>query len=129
MLSKNISGSGVQWLIQPQAVTTSANSLGLPPNVTDLVIVDIVAGWNEAADDDFMLAFLNSLLDKHVETLTSKGLHIPFIYLNYAGKSQDPIGSYGHDGNIKKHLQAVSKKYDPHGIFQTKVPGGFKLFT
>lgn len=129
LLNKNISGSGVQWLIQPQAVTTGTNSLGLPPNVTDLVIVDIVVGWNNAADDDFMSEFLDSLLEKHVEYLTREGLYIPFIYLNYAGKSQDPIGSYGHNGSIKRNLQAVSKKYDPSGIFQTKVPGGFKLFT
>jgi hypothetical protein len=25
-------------------------------------------------------------------------------------------------------LQKASKKYDPQGLFQTGVPGGFKLF-
>ncbi|RYO76176.1 hypothetical protein DL766_007475 [Monosporascus sp. MC13-8B] len=129
LMNKNIPGAGVQWLIQPQAVTNGTNSLGLAPNVTDLVSVDIVVGWNNTADDDFMSAFLNTLTDKHVEVLTKRGVHIPFIHLNYAGKSQDPIGSYDHDGDIKKHFQAISKKYDPNGVFQTKVPGGFKLFT
>lgn len=84
-------------------------------------------GWNNAADDNYMLAFLESLHDKHVEVLTEAGVYNPFIYLNYADKSQDPFASYGDNGTTKEHLLAVSKKYDPQRIFQIKVPGGFKL--
>lgn len=87
----------------------------------------MVVGWNNAADDAYMLAFLKSLHDKHVAVLTKAGVFNPFIYLNYADKSQDPFGSYGHDGTTKEHLLAVSEKYDPERIFQVKVPGGFKL--
>lgn len=54
------------------------------------------------------------------------GLQRKWIYLNYAERDQDPIGSYGSE-NVGK-LQAASKKYDPTGLFQTNVPGGFKLF-
>ena len=54
------------------------------------------------------------------------GLQRQWIYLNYANDDQDPIGSYG-SANVAK-LQAASKKYDPTGLFQTNVPGGFKLF-
>ena len=61
---------------------------------------------------------LNALAD-------SMGLLHSFQYLNYADSSQDPIGSYGAE-NVAD-LRAVSQKYDPHGIFQTQVPGGFKL--
>ena len=84
-------------------------------------------GWNNAADDEYMLAFLKSLHDKHVDVLTKAGVYNPFLYLNYADKSQDPFASYGHDGSIKELLLAVSNKYDPKRIFQVKVPGGFKL--
>ena len=48
-----------------------------------------------------------------------------YIYLNYALPSQDPISGYGVDN--KAALQAASAKYDPNGVFQTLVPGGFKL--
>lgn len=48
-----------------------------------------------------------------------------FIYLNYADASQDPIGSYGPE-NVQ-YLRHVAAKYDPTGVFQTRVPGGFKL--
>ena len=120
---EQIPGSGIQWLIQPQPVSNGTNSFGLVPNAKDQVITSIVVGWNNPADDVYMSAFLKSLHDKHVEILTKAGVYNPFIYLNYADKSQDPFASW----NAKKHLLAVSKKYDPKGIFQTKVPGGFKL--
>lgn len=48
-----------------------------------------------------------------------------FKYLNYADPNQDVLGSYGEE-NLA-FLRATSRKYDPHGVFQKKVPGGFKL--
>ena len=126
--AKNISGLGIQWLTQPSAVSNGTNAFNQAPNVTDNVIVDIVAAWNNKADDVWMDNYLTGLMDAQVAYLKSKNLHIPFTYYNYGGKKQDPIGSYGQNGSMKKQLQAVSRKYDPKGIFQTQVPGGFKLF-
>ncbi|RYO82820.1 hypothetical protein DL766_006238 [Monosporascus sp. MC13-8B] len=51
--------------------------------------------------------------------------NIEFRYLNYCDSSQDPLGSYGKE-NIKKMRDAAAK-YDPDGIFQKRVPGGFKI--
>ncbi|GAP91461.1 putative FAD binding domain-containing protein [Rosellinia necatrix] len=48
-----------------------------------------------------------------------------FIYLNYADVSQDPLTTYG-PANIKL-MKDVAAKYDPTGVFQTRVPGGFKV--
>jgi hypothetical protein len=48
-----------------------------------------------------------------------------FLYLNYADGWQDPISGYGSD-NIEQ-LRAAAEKYDPNGVFQTQVPGGFKI--
>lgn len=55
-----------------------------------------------------------------------KGVLREFEYLNYAGPHQSPLASYGAD-NLN-FLRQVSKKYDPTGVFQSKVPGGFKLW-
>lgn len=55
-----------------------------------------------------------------------RGQAVPYKYLDYAWDFQDPIGSYG-GGNVEK-LKEVSKKFDPKGLFQKGVPGGFKLF-
>jgi hypothetical protein len=48
-----------------------------------------------------------------------------FIYLDYAYKYQHPLRGYGSE-NLEK-LRRVAKIYDPNGVFQTMVPGGFKL--
>lgn len=53
------------------------------------------------------------------------GTDNPFIYLNYAGEFQDPLGSYGK-ANVAK-IAALSAKYDPKGVFQKLVPGGYKI--
>lgn len=55
----------------------------------------------------------------------SIGAFIDYRYMNYADASQDVLASYG-DENVQK-MHAVSSKYDPEGIFQKRVPGGFKL--
>ncbi|KAI8628514.1 FAD-binding domain-containing protein [Xylariaceae sp. FL1651] len=48
-----------------------------------------------------------------------------FIYLNYADIDQDPLGSYGAS-NVQ-FLKDVAARYDPTGVFQTRIPGGFKV--
>lgn len=50
---------------------------------------------------------------------------VKFRYLNYSDVSQDPLSTYGED-NIKQ-MRKVAAKYDPIGIFQRLVPGGFKI--
>ncbi|ORY67396.1 uncharacterized protein BCR38DRAFT_426935 [Pseudomassariella vexata] len=48
-----------------------------------------------------------------------------WIYLGYAYASQDPFAGYGRE-NMGK-ISAAAKKYDPTGVFQSRVPGGFKI--
>lgn len=53
------------------------------------------------------------------------GLLHEFVYLNYANQDQNPILSYGPE-NVAI-MKAAARKYDPRGVFQRQVPGGFKL--
>ncbi|KAH8891930.1 oxidoreductase FAD-binding protein [Thozetella sp. PMI_491] len=122
----DIEGLQLVLLIQTHPVTNGTNSLGLPPGEKDLVMSVLTAAYTNAADDEAVQKGMQDIIDKHVEVLTKQGLYIPFQYLNYADSSQDPIAGYGPE--VKTRLQAVSKKYDPHGVFQSMVPGGFKLF-
>lgn len=125
---ESIEGLELSLLIQPHAVSNGVNSLGLSPGAgKDVVLSVVTVAYSHKADDEVVQRGLEAIVDKHVEILKHAGVYIPFQYLNYADKeSQNPIASYGAD--VKARLQAVSKKYDPAGIFQTKVPGGFKLF-
>lgn len=52
-------------------------------------------------------------------------LSVDLVYGNYADPSQDVLGSYG-EANVA-FMREVSAKYDPMGVFQRRVPGGFKV--
>ncbi|CAH0028408.1 unnamed protein product [Clonostachys rhizophaga] len=56
---------------------------------------------------------------------TSSGGLFEYIYMNYTDGSQDVIASYGKENLCK--MWAVSQKYDPLGVMQSRQPGGFKL--
>lgn len=47
------------------------------------------------------------------------------VYMNYAEPSQDPLGSYGAE-NLQ-FMRDVAAEYDPQGMFQNWVRGGFKV--
>lgn len=121
-----IEGLNVQLLIQPHPITNGTNSLGLTAGESDVVMLDFTIAYNNAADDQTVEVQLNTVVGQQKQLVKDKGLLIPFTYLNYADKSQDPIGSYGAAAQDK--LRAASKKYDPSGLFQKALRGGYKLF-
>lgn len=51
--------------------------------------------------------------------------NVEFRYLNYSDISQDPLSTYGEE-NVKK-MREVAIRYDPKGVFQNRVSGGFKI--
>ncbi|KAI0377412.1 FAD-binding domain-containing protein [Hypomontagnella monticulosa] len=53
------------------------------------------------------------------------GGSMDWVYLNYADPTQDPLKSYGEE-NVA-YIRKVASKYDPTGVFQTRMPGGFKI--
>ena len=81
--------------------------------------------WEEPSQDTLFQSFGNSYIDKLREYAVSIGADNPFIYLDYAYKTQDPLASYGKKNY--DHIKAMAEKYDPIGVFQTMVPGGFKI--
>ena len=65
---------------------------------------------------------VQSIIDGYA---AERDLKRDLVYLNYAGRNQDPLGSYGADELAQ--LRRVAAKYDSRGVFQRRVPGGFKL--
>lgn len=122
----NIENLQLVLLIQPQPVTNGTTSLGLPPGETDFIISVITASYANESDDDAVQQGMEEIIAQQEALSQQLGLYIPYQYLNYADKSQHPIDSYGPTEKAK--LQAVSRKYDPHGFFQTSLSTGFKLF-
>jgi hypothetical protein len=94
--------------------------------LTSTKVILISALWNNTASNNLVEQTAQKLTNDINGIAKGMGLLKDFVYLNYADPSQDPIGSYGRD-NVRQ-LKQTSKKYDPRGIFQNRVPGGFKLF-
>ncbi|KAK4184090.1 hypothetical protein QBC35DRAFT_466772 [Podospora australis] len=93
------SSDGVLWLATAMVETAEQEAKAYP----------LVKAWVEEVKK--YAASLDGLLE--------------WTYLNYADKSQDPLGSYGKE-NLRK-IKAAADKYDPQGVFQKLVPGGFKI--
>ncbi|KAH7064486.1 hypothetical protein BKA63DRAFT_174214 [Paraphoma chrysanthemicola] len=117
----SVDGLQMQYLLQPMPVTNGTNVLGVPANARDLAMWVLTGLWNKPADDKTVENALKSIVDQSERLLKKKNLLIDFKYLNYADISQDPISTYGRE-NIK-HLWATSRKYDPNGLWQKRVPG------
>ena len=82
--------------------------------------------WSNPSDDAAIFAAVKKYTDEADGYAKSTGGLHRYRYLNYADKDQDPITGYGAE-NVEK-LKKISKHYDPRGVFQKQVPGGFKLF-
>lgn len=125
---------GLVFVFQPLAKS--------PPGTLDPK--DNILGWDQnLAADSILFEARGTLLPgnalhggvvtvamaKAIEELrvfsASQEGHSTYLYMNYANPEQDVIGSYGKQ-NVD-HLKRVSKKYDPEGFFQYRVPGGWKV--
>ena len=116
----------------PPAITKrtallGGDSLGLDPSDGALVLCQASISWSVISDDARVYSTAKEFFDEVDRVSKAAGLFNRFKYLNYAASWQKPIDGYGRKN--KDNLQAVSRKYDPKGWFQTGVPGGFKLFT
>ncbi|PBP20970.1 hypothetical protein BUE80_DR008223 [Diplocarpon rosae] len=126
--------AGLLWTFSlqplPTAITTKSaktggNPLGLDESDGNLVVGLAGATWDNEADHAKVLAAVSGFFAAADELAASRHHLNSFKYLNYAYKTQEPIKGYGSK-NVAK-LRRVSKKYDPTGMFQKLVPGGWKL--
>ena len=106
----------------------SIGTFGLAPGThpeKDLVICLIANWWSNTTDSARMLNGTKEFIAAVEKNTEAQGTKVPFTYLNYAASWQDPIQSIGEEQ--VNFLKKVAAKYDPDGVFQTKVPGGFKI--
>ena len=101
------------------------NSLGLGPEDGDLVNVLLTVQWVEQSDDARIDTGAKRLFSQAEAASKAMGTFHRYLYLNYSAYFQSPIKGYGKASQAK--LKSVSRKYDPGQLFQTQVPGGFKI--
>jgi hypothetical protein len=81
--------------------------------------------WQGTDQDELFQAAGAELINQIRAYTGSIEADIPYLYLDYADRTQDPLASYGAE-NVAK-MKAAAMKYDPSGVFQNLVPGGFKI--
>ncbi|KAF7539900.1 hypothetical protein G7054_g1750 [Neopestalotiopsis clavispora] len=101
------------------------NVLGLQADEPPVTVL-LLTYWKNKEDDEKITTTLQAALTDIEKDAEARGQRVPYVYLNYTSKFQDPFTSYGEEN--KRFLQETSRKYDPEGLFQKNVPGGFKLF-
>ncbi|KAK8085467.1 FAD-binding domain-containing protein [Apiospora hydei] len=88
------------------SAAAGGNAMAIPASDGPLFVILINPIWNSPSDDE-------------------RGLLHRYIFTNYGFSNDDVMGGYGEESFQK--LQEASARYDPDGIFQRGVPGGFKL--
>ncbi|KAJ8120828.1 hypothetical protein ONZ43_g2564 [Nemania bipapillata] len=101
------------------------NVLGTSKADGNGVILLAGASWSDPSSTGFAQAMGPKIVEIMDHTAAKVGGLHRFKYLNYADPRQDVIGSYGESN--RAFLRTTSRKYDPQGVFQERVPGSFKL--
>ncbi|EUC50339.1 hypothetical protein COCMIDRAFT_1060 [Bipolaris oryzae ATCC 44560] len=101
------------------------NALGPSPTDGPLMHSLLYLVWSDASQDTNIQRAAQNFISTAKTEAKRRGKYHDFIYLNYAGPYQNVIPSYGKEKLAR--LKAVSKMYDPAGVFQKLQPGGFKL--
>jgi FAD/FMN-containing dehydrogenase len=94
-------------------------------NLTFTVLL-LSASWADTASTKAVQDATRHVMSLLEACAEKKGLLLKFQYLNYAAAYQTPLESYGEE-NLN-FLRGVSREYDPKGVFQKQIPGGFKLW-
>ncbi|PYH40334.1 FAD-binding oxidoreductase [Aspergillus saccharolyticus JOP 1030-1] len=114
---------GAQWIDASNA--RGGNALGLNASEIYLCYAEVVE-WIGSAYDEVVGAWVVETTELINNATDAVGLYDPFNYMGDAAWFQDIYGGYGAE-NVAK-LQEIASAYDPEGVFQTLMPGGYKIF-
>lgn len=124
---------GTQFIIQPLptyfadlGAAKGGNVLGLDSSLTENQVLHLfIVTMQTEEQESLVYGKLSALVAEYEAYAATSGADAQWRYLNYANPTQDPLKGYGAK-NIA-FLHEVSAKYDPTGVFQSRIPGGFKI--
>lgn len=115
-------------ILQSVPTIKPGNILGFDPRShpeKDQLNLQIMYSFTQGRVEAALQRDINRLT-KEVENIARKERALSrFVYLNYAGSGQKVLEGYGKKS--VEELKRVAAKYDPYGVFQKQVTGGFKL--
>lgn len=93
-----------------------------------MMIVQLAVTWTSAALDQLVEASCRGLIGKVDALAAERGARSKngYIYMNYAGKTQDVYAGYG-PANLAR-LRSTATRWDPKGQFRKLWKGYFKLW-
>jgi hypothetical protein len=103
------------------------NLMGMGSSTPDLTIWLALWQWTDPADDANVQALAAEQVATAENITANLGTKHTFLYANYANALQTPYQTF--QGGADAKLAAASAKYDPQGVFQKLVSGGFKILT
>ncbi|KAF5670088.1 6-hydroxy-D-nicotine oxidase [Fusarium heterosporum] len=101
------------------------NALGLKPSDGPLMIVQLSTSWEDAELDHAIENSSRELIAEVEEMAKKRGLDNGYVYMNYAGSTQQVQQRYGKE-NLRK-LKKVAEKWDPEEKLKRLWKGYFKL--
>ncbi|KAI1208441.1 uncharacterized protein F4807DRAFT_431346 [Annulohypoxylon truncatum] len=108
------------------ARNAGGDAIDLDPNDGDFIAFNIATEHSDVEDDITVTAFNTAAL-RALDTATkAANIYYPFLFLNDAGAGEQVFPLYGK-GNSLTRMKSIRGTYDPSGIFQDLMPGGFKL--
>ena len=97
----------------------------IPPEDGPLFVLLINPSWSRTEDAIRIITAIENLVAVSKRLAEEKDLLHRYIFGNYGYWKDNVIQRYGEDSVSK--LWETCRKYDPDGLFQKGVPGGFKL--
>ncbi|KAH6612421.1 FAD binding domain protein [Boeremia exigua] len=87
----------------------------------------LILTWLNAEDDDAVYAAAEGWIEKATAAAEDAGLYHPYLYINYAMRTQDPLGRFPTE-NLER-LRRIQSSVDPAGIFTSNglCTGYFKV--
>ncbi|KAI0967591.1 hypothetical protein F4678DRAFT_482939 [Xylaria arbuscula] len=101
------------------------NLIGLQEANGPMVLIRITIWWNDPEDDEKVLGILKGALHMIEDGARRSGHGRRYRCMSYSADFQRPLHSYPHDE--VDELRNMSLAYDPVGLFQVGVPGGWKI--
>ncbi|KAH7310269.1 hypothetical protein BKA65DRAFT_601182 [Rhexocercosporidium sp. MPI-PUGE-AT-0058] len=101
------------------------NAFGIREEDGPLTILLTAFGWADEKDNELIVRTAQNVIDRAVILGKEMGVHHPFIYQNYAAKSQDVFAGYSVEN--QERLRRVQREVDPEGVFSRLQPGYFTL--
>ncbi|KAJ5654157.1 hypothetical protein N7490_001160 [Penicillium lividum] len=114
---------GADWIKASEA--RGGNALGLDASQVYLCYAEVVE-WIGSAYDDIVASWVEETTYLINNATEKAGLYDAFNYMGDSAGFQSMFPGYG-EANHKKLIK-VAQKYDPTGVFQTLMPGGFKVY-